>query len=803
MAYLTIEDFKSGLDRRRSRFAGIPGSLWDLKNGHITRGGEIEGMKKWVSTYTVAGTFGCFAINTTLYVFGSTAAGSLSIPAGVTYQRLQHPDGTTAMTQVVDVRAFNGKPYVAAKYADNAVFHFYDGAIVMDFIAGIVRADMANNNGIATAIGALFTGDPYFSATVAGNVVTVTGGDNTSWGYTGTTVNGGVNSDQTMTTSLNQAAVAGTAEVQSSTTFSITGGSPATAATGSVTITGGSSGTVSNLTINGVAVISSAVSWTTSNDATATALAAAINSYTSNPDYTAAAVGAVVTITAAQSEGAAPNGFVVTSSVTGDVTTTDVNMAGGVSRGISSIKVDGVEVLGATVNLLTTYSAFASAVGTQISTCSSSPDYHGGATASTVLITGVPGTGATPNGKLVAITTVGGVTTSSPAPMAGGVTAVGGQPQKINLTIGGTFEVGDKRTEVLTKGTRVAVFGADGQPEAPGTVLFTFKTKVYSAHGTTIDFSAAQEPTLWNRDRVQDAVAGMGFINVAVQDEGAQTVTALSVYNGKLAVFSENTIQTWNVAADPSANAFLQVVRGTGTKSRKSVVPFGNSDTIYLDAKTGFRSLKIRDYVDAPYSDDIGTAIDVFTQEYLATLTDTQIEEAVGVMEPLDGRYLLAAGSRIFVFSYFPRSKISAWSYYEPGLSFTDFAVIGKKLYGRAGSVIYLYGGSAGTTYPGTDETPLEFDLPFLAMGKPSTHKKFRAIDIGCAGTWVVKARIDINDPTVLHSIGTFTKPTYNTGRMPAGFTASHVGLNCTCASSGVRSMSNLTIIFSETKDPE
>lgn len=803
MPYLTIEDFKSGLDRRRSRFAGVPGSLWDIKNGHITRGGEIEGMKKWVSTYTVAGTFGCFSVNTTLYVFGSAAAGSLSIPSGVTYQRLQHPDGSTAMTKVVDVQAFNGKPYVAAKYADNAVFHFYDGAIIPDFIAGIVRADMVNNNGIAAAMGALFAGDPYFSASVAGNVVTVTGGDNTSWGYSGTTVNGGAINDQTMASSLNQPAIAGTAETQSYSTFNITGGSPATAATGSVTITGGSSGTISNLTINGVAVISSAVSWATSNDATATALAAAINSYTSNPDYTATAVGAVVTITAAQSEGAAPNGFVVTSSVTGDVTTTDANMAGGVSRGISSIKIDGVEVLGAVVNLLTTYSAFASAVASQISTCASTPDYHGGATASTVLITGVPGTGATPNGKLVIITTVGDVTTSSPAAMSGGVTAAGGQPQKINLTIGGTFEVGDKRTETLTKGTRVAIFGADGQPTAPGTVLFTFRTKVYSAHGTIVDFSAAQEPTLWNRDRVQDAVAGMGFINVAVQDEGAQNVTALSVYNGKLAIFSENTIQTWNVSADPSANTFLQVVRGTGTKSRKSVVPFGNSDTIYLDAKTGFRSLKIRDYVDAPYSDDIGTAIDVFTQEYLATLTDTQIEDAVGVMEPLDGRYLLAAGGRIFVFSFFPRSKIAAWSYYEPGLSFTDFAVIGKKLYGRAGDVIYLYGGSAGTTYPGTDETPLSFETPFLAMGKPSTLKKFRAVDIGGVGTWLVKARINLNDETTLHTIGTFSKPTFNSGRMPAGFQTSHAAIVCSCASSGPRVMANMSVIFSETHLPE
>src|SRR3546814_10705493 len=57
--YLLIEDFKLGLDRRRSRETGVPGSPWTLVNAHITRGGEIERMKKPVPAYTLpSGTFG-------------------------------------------------------------------------------------------------------------------------------------------------------------------------------------------------------------------------------------------------------------------------------------------------------------------------------------------------------------------------------------------------------------------------------------------------------------------------------------------------------------------------------------------------------------------------------------------------------------------------------------------------------------------------------------------------------------------------------------------------------------------------
>src|SRR3546814_12010142 len=73
--YLLIEDFKLGLDRRRSRETGVPGSLWTLVNAHITRGGEIERMKKPVPAYTLpSGTFGMAPDRLT--VFGSAATRS-------------------------------------------------------------------------------------------------------------------------------------------------------------------------------------------------------------------------------------------------------------------------------------------------------------------------------------------------------------------------------------------------------------------------------------------------------------------------------------------------------------------------------------------------------------------------------------------------------------------------------------------------------------------------------------------------------------------------------------------------------
>ena len=93
MPSIQITDFKFGIDRRRPRVVGTPGTLWIGKNCHVTRGGDIEGVKDFVSRYTLpAGTFGLDQISGQLFVFGSADLAA-SIPNGVQYQRLAPPSG--------------------------------------------------------------------------------------------------------------------------------------------------------------------------------------------------------------------------------------------------------------------------------------------------------------------------------------------------------------------------------------------------------------------------------------------------------------------------------------------------------------------------------------------------------------------------------------------------------------------------------------------------------------------------------------------------------------------------------------
>ena len=105
----------------------------------------------------------------------------------------------------------------------------------------------------------------------------------------------------------------------------ITDRTPGVAPSGSVTLTGGASGSVNGITVDGVQIMSGAVSFATSLTITATAVAANINAFTVN--FTASAVGAVITITSV-TKGTAQNGDVVAATTT-TITTTTANLSGG------------------------------------------------------------------------------------------------------------------------------------------------------------------------------------------------------------------------------------------------------------------------------------------------------------------------------------------------------------------------------------------------------------------------------------------------------------------------------------------
>jgi len=858
MAYIVLDNVKGGIDSTRMQEASAPGTLLHATNGVINRGGEFEKRKAWVSKYSLSTgeTKGMQTASSTIYVFGSIAEGSLAtaMPAGVTYQRLQHPGNASAtISTILDSELYQGLPYVIAKFSDDSIFHFYNGSLVGSWADGVVRSDMVDNTGISSHLAGLIDASTKYTATAAGNTFDVTkvakgtftvatDADNVSGGtddqtLTNSTVTPGVNpvsetlatgsftisngyesagvyqvstvlvnsvdvldgtpvdfDTDAATTAINVVSQINSSSTSpdynasaSGATVTITadtgtgsspngfvvnptsankvigigsishlsGGVDEVLATGSIEISGGVGGdTIDSITVNGVDILGTPVAWTSSDEQTAANVQAQIDSYTSSPNYSANNTGAVITIQAAALSGASPNGFVVSGSATGTVSLINAsNMSGGVDRvqatgsfqitrgvedvgtvQITSVTVDGVEVLSGPVDWVTNSTETANDVANNISANVSSPDYDATNSTNTVTIqSSLSGTAA--NGRQIAVTvSPDAVTYSGINNMGGGVNAVTGVSQVERFTVGGTFEIGDQFNVNLDGED----FGFSGNPTNPGITALTFGKKMYTTASKILHFSEIDDPTAFFT-----LLNGGGFIDISTEASQLEDLTGIGKYQNYLAVFSRNETQVWQVFADDANNSLLQNVENTGTFANKSIVSVGDLD-IYFLSDTGVRSLKARDSSNVPFVSDVGTAIDTYILEYMDTLTDAQKEAAVAAADPRDGRYLLSIHENTYVHSRFPANKISAWTQWN-GLQITEYGRKSGKLFARAGDTIYLYGGDNNDQYD--DDITATLQTPFLYFQSPATKKQLKGIDIVCEGKWYCKIFTDPRDP--------------------------------------------------------
>lgn len=318
MPYLQVNDFKFGMDRRRKRVAGTPGTLWLGKNVHITRGGDIERRLKFVPVYNVAGSFSAGSLHSQPYTFGSAA---LTMPVGVQYQRLQAPSGA-AMTKLLDVKTFSGKFYAIAEYADGTVHHFYDGARVSNWDTVVATAG-ADFTTLADLLAAKIETDAAVTATSVGSLVTISAlVPGTAFSISAATVNGGAGvNDQTAVVTTIQANVAEVDEVRASASTTVNGG----------TLDAGVN-QIAAVTIDAVDVLGKAIDWSGSNESTALRVAQQITSGFTTHGYSASVVGATVTVKAAPGTGATPNGFDFLVTAIGNVSVSSSSqMAGGVT----------------------------------------------------------------------------------------------------------------------------------------------------------------------------------------------------------------------------------------------------------------------------------------------------------------------------------------------------------------------------------------------------------------------------------------------------------------------------------------
>lgn len=807
MPYVRMQDVRLGMDRKRaSRVASELGSAWTIKNGHLTRGGDVQRRKKFVQQ---AGSFpsttvGLYAINETLYTMGYDASEAGNVPSAVTHLLTQHPTPATAIDSVKDAEAFDGTLYSIIEFTDGNIYHYNGTSRVTDW--DTLATTIGSNNAVAAALAAAIDNSAAVNATSSTDTVTITSATaGTAFTISRATVNNGSNPDQDITLVETQPNVEAVTEVLATADVTVTGGTAddgtnnmvsitvdgvnilggdsEVLAAGSIDITGGTSspGTnkVDSITVNGVDILGAAVDWDTSHTQTASDVADQINAYTSSPNYTATNDGATIDIVAVAGSGSSPNTFAVSSTSSGDVTlNNEVAMSGGSYAGVPWV---------------TSNSATAEDIADAINAETSSPNYTATFSGPVVTISAAAGSGAGPNGFTVVINEAGDVTSTHDASMSGGVSAVTAVAQVYTAQITGTFETADQFQITINTTEEYLVTGA---ASGTGVSVLTFKQKLYSTASSNLYFSALGSSTQW--------ISGTdyGFINMASQTAGEESLTVAQEYQGLMAIFSENNIRIWSISEDSAANVFLQTLQNTGTIAAGSVVPYGNNDVFYLDT-SGIRSIKARDSSNAAYVSDVGTPIDTHIRAYMDTLTEEEIAAAVGVVEPIEGRFWLGIKNRIYVLSYFPAAKITAWSYYEVDFEVKHFAKVGDRIYVR-GTVsgvdyLYLYGGESNNTYPDADEDVCLIELPYFDAENPAAFKELLGFDIIGINDWVVEILPDPADDTKIVGQGTASGTTYGKQRFGATGVTSLFAVNLTCSAAGPATLSALAMHYSGT----
>lgn len=523
---------------------------------------------------------------------------------------------------------------------------------------------------------------------------------------------------------------------RASATFSVVGGVPGAEATGSLEVldTGVSTDqSVTAVTVGGDDILDGPVAVTVGATAedVATAIAASITASTAG--YTASADGAVVTISAGETE--ASNGLAVSAIDTDgtlDVCGNFVAISGGVTAPkLTGLRVGGVQIIGGEV-AWTTNSGAAADIVTAINTFTSDPEYTAEASGNSVTIF-ASDTGDEANGLAVEFETEGTFTFN---------------PTET------TMQGGDESTTGSFQ---------------PGPFVETVKSKVYAISGPNLHFSGIKEPTGWSTDST-----GAGFIDMSTEASGSEELTAISRYQNNIAVFAGRVVQIWFVDPDPALNRQVQVLENTGTIAPLSVTTFGDSDVFYLD-RSGVRSLKARDSSNAAFSSDIGNPIDNLLLEAFRTLSDEEESRAIGLIEPRDGRFWLSLKDKIYVFSFFTGSKISAWSIYNPGFDVEYMLPFRRYVYVRNGDTVYVYGGLSET--PEYDATAVRARLPFLDGNDPAREKQFTGVDAAVRGEWQVRAYFSPTNPEASELVGRVDETTFETQRIPLQARSTHASV--------------------------
>lgn len=307
---------------------------------------------------------------------------------------------------------------------------------------------------------------------------------------------------------------------------------------------------------------------------------------------------------------------------------------------------------------------------------------------------------------------------------------------------------------------------------AHGTFSRTFRSKMYRIDGEALRFSGVGDPGVTDPAAVAPH-NGAGFINIAEQDPDAEELQGMEIYYSNMAVLSRLQTTVWTLDPDPVKSAIQQTLR-TGTVAPHSILQFGTGDVLFL-SDSGVRSLHAMTINLAASVSDVGSAIDPILIPILRNKPD-KAAAARATVQPIDGRYWLHIDSKIYVLSYFPSSKITAWSILDPGFEVQEFAVVQNRVFARGpDGTVYLYGGPTLSEY---DSCKVTVRTPHLAIESPTTTKRVKSLDVMCEGNWSLSAGMLPNRLDAFELVANLSDNTYGEKSIPFAAAGSHLAVH-------------------------
>lgn len=287
-------------------------------------------------------------------------------------------------------------------------------------------------------------------------------------------------------------------------------------------------------------------------------------------------------------------------------------------------------------------------------------------------------------------------------------------------------------------------------------------SKVFAIDGDVVRYCATNDARDWT------AADDAGFIPTGLQVEGSPDALSLGKHKRKLAVFSLDTVQTWDVDPDPKLMALSEVVENVGTQYPRSLSTVAGD--LYFLSDHGFRSIATQTYTLSLADVDVGSPIDKLVTPLLVPGITPRSVYYHGA-----GQFWCAIGNTVFVYSYSKTAKVAAWSYYEYPWPIDDMAELDGVMYIRSGDDVYKVDESVRT-----DDGQIyvvEGQLPYLSFKKPGALKHVYGLDAVMQGSAEISVLWDVRDPTAEIELGELTGDTRPGGMIPVGASGTELSL--------------------------